>query len=164
VFGGAGQLTEEQRGRWVSLLFDAAREAGLPQEAEFQVALRACLDWCSRAGTGDDPIPQWSWDTGAGRPAAQASDEAPGPEEPPVVLPAADEPVNFEAHVKPLFRERDRRSMQFAFDLWSADDVRDHGADILARLQDGSMPCDGTWAPEWVAVFERWLNSAPGEA
>ena len=28
--------------------------------------------------------------------------------------------VDFEQNIKPLFRERDRESMKFAFDLWSA--------------------------------------------
>ena len=31
--------------------------------------------------------------------------------------PGGDEPLSFETHVKPLFREGDRQSMQFAFDL-----------------------------------------------
>jgi hypothetical protein len=35
------------------------------------------------------------------------------------VIPDADKPVSFETHVKPLFRELDRRSMQSHFDLWS---------------------------------------------
>jgi hypothetical protein len=67
--------------------------------------------------------------------------------------------VSFAAHVRPLFRERDHKSMSFAFDLWSYDDVRAHAAGILARLQDGSMPCDGGWPAEQVAVFQRWLDS-----
>jgi hypothetical protein len=67
--------------------------------------------------------------------------------------------VSFAAHVKPLFRERDQKSMSFAFDLWSYDDVRAHAAGILARLQNGSMPCDGGWPAEQVAVFQRWLDS-----
>ena len=34
-------------------------------------------------------------------------------------MPDSTEPVSFETHVKPLFRESDRDSMEFAFDLWS---------------------------------------------
>ena len=67
--------------------------------------------------------------------------------------------MSFAAHVKPLFREGDRKSMSFAFDLWSADDVRGHATDILKRLQDGSMPCDGTWPAAKIEVFQRWTET-----
>ena len=49
--------------------------------------------------------------------------------------------------------------MSFAFDLWSGDDVRAHAAGILQRLQDGSMPCDGAWPADQIAVFQRWTES-----
>ena len=67
--------------------------------------------------------------------------------------------MSFAAHIKPLFRERDRQSMSFAFDLWSADDVRGHATDILKRLQDGSMPCDGAWPAAKIEVFQRWTET-----
>ncbi len=53
--------------------------------------------------------------------------------------------------------------MRRAFDLWSYDDVVAHGEAIATRLKDGSMPCDGPWTKDRVALFERWLNdgSAP---
>jgi hypothetical protein len=51
-----------------------------------------------------------------------------------------DEPLRFEEHVKPLFRERDRDSMRFAFDLWSPEDVSVHADAILDRLETGTMP------------------------
>jgi hypothetical protein len=38
-----------------------------------------------------------------------------------------DAPISFEQQIKPLFRERDRQSMKFAFDLWSHDDVAGNG-------------------------------------
>jgi len=66
-------------------------------------------------------------------------------------------PVSFEAEVRPLFRERDRESMEFAFDLWSYDDVSENADAILARLKDGTMPCDGEWAQAQVDVVERWI-------
>jgi len=69
----------------------------------------------------------------------------------------ATEPVSFEIDVKPLFRERDRSSMEFAFDLWSADDVSEHADAILDRLKAGTMPCDGAWPKEQVDLFERWV-------
>jgi hypothetical protein len=67
--------------------------------------------------------------------------------------------VSFEAHVKPLFRSRDRQSMLFAFDLWSPADVQAHAADILSRLENGTMPCDGAWPREKTDVFKRWTES-----
>jgi hypothetical protein len=70
-----------------------------------------------------------------------------------------DEPVSFERHVQPLFREVDRKSMHFAFDLWSYEDVAGHADAILERLQEGTMPCDGAWPSERVAVFEWWIES-----
>jgi hypothetical protein len=74
-----------------------------------------------------------------------------------VSAPTADETPGFDEHIKPLFREQDRRSMTFAFDLWSHDDVSEHADAILGRLREGTMPCDGAWPPERVGVFERWL-------
>ena len=71
----------------------------------------------------------------------------------------ATEPVSFEIDVRPLFRERDRSSMEFAFDLWSADDVSEHADAILDRLKAGTMPCDGAWPKEQVDLFERWVAS-----
>lgn len=71
---------------------------------------------------------------------------------------STEERVSFEADIKPLFRERDRGSMQFAFDLWSYDDVRGHADRILARLRAGTMPCDGAWPQAQVDLFERWVE------
>ena len=41
-------LTEEQRTRWVELLLQSAREAGLPNDAEFRSAFGAYIEWGSR--------------------------------------------------------------------------------------------------------------------
>jgi hypothetical protein len=67
--------------------------------------------------------------------------------------------VSFERDIKPLFRERDRDSMKWAFDLWSHDEVTANGDAILGRLRDGSMPCDGTWPEEQIELFQRWVDS-----
>ena len=69
------------------------------------------------------------------------------------------ESVLYSAHIKPLFRESDRDSMSFAFDLWSYEDVRDHADDILERLGRGSMPCDGGWPADRIDLFKRWVDS-----
>jgi hypothetical protein len=70
-----------------------------------------------------------------------------------------EEPMHFDDDVKPLFREGDRTAMRFAFDLWSAEDVATHADDILGRLEAGTMPCDGAWPPDRVAVFRRWVEA-----
>ena len=76
---------------------------------------------------------------------------------------SAEEPLSFETDVKPLFRERDRQSMEFAFDLWSHDEVSEHSDAILARLVAGTMPCDGAWPHAQVDLFRRWTQSGkPG--
>jgi hypothetical protein len=106
------------------------------------------------------PMPRWWWAcdaTPGSRVSALADADEASDVEPD--LPGPDEPVEFEAHIKPLFRERDRKSMQFAFDLWSLDDVSSHADAILQRLEDGTMPCDGAWPPERVAVFRRWVEA-----
>ena len=71
-------------------------------------------------------------------------------------MPAANLPVSFAQHIKPLFRAEDRDAMDFAFDLWDVDDVRSNADAILERLQDGSMPCDGEWSPDETELFSRW--------
>ena len=75
------------------------------------------------------------------------------------MLPADEEPVVFEPHVRSLFRARDRDAMQWAFDLWSYSDVAVNATAILQRLEAGSMPCDGAWPAERVAVFARWVQA-----
>jgi hypothetical protein len=64
----------------------------------------------------------------------------------------------FDRDIKPLFRESDRDSMDFAFDLWRYDDVRANAQHILERLEDGTMPCDQEWPQEQVALFRRWIE------
>lgn len=64
----------------------------------------------------------------------------------------------FEADIRPLFRASDRAAMLRAFDLWSAADVATHGSQIAARLQDGSMPCDGAWPQAQVQLFIAWID------
>ena len=72
---------------------------------------------------------------------------------------ATGESISFDEDIKPLFRERDRGSMLSSFDLWSHDDVVQWSDAILARLRDGSMPCDGAWPDDRVALFEDWVEA-----
>jgi len=172
------RLTEEQRALWVALAGQAATEAGLPADPPFRAALASFLEWDSRqaqARSEDSrpeqaaagrrrpatrPVPHWDW-TAAGPPdvAAASADDSQDSQPAAVPLPGPGEAVSFDAHIRPLFRERDRQSMSFVFDLSSVDDVRTHAAGILERLHDGSMPCDGAWPEDRVAVFQRWTES-----
>jgi hypothetical protein len=72
---------------------------------------------------------------------------------------ATDEPISFERDIKPLFREGDRQSMKWAFDLWSHDDVAQNSEAILGRLRDGTMPCDSAWPDQRIAVFQDWVEA-----
>jgi hypothetical protein len=67
------------------------------------------------------------------------------------------EPVRYEADIKPLFRARDQRAMTFALDLYSYKDVSQQADAILAKLQSGTMPCDGPWPEDQVDLFHRWI-------
>jgi CDGSH-type Zn-finger protein/truncated hemoglobin YjbI len=165
VIGGT-DLGKEERARWAALAATAAEEARLPADPEFRSALTSCLEWLSRAAVAPAAggaiapaaaAPRWDWGP-AGPPAPEAAaeaDNAPTDD----ALPAPGEPVGFAAHIKPLFRASDRQSMSFALDLWSYDDVRAHAADIVRRLQDGSMPCDGAWSAARIEVFQRWADT-----
>ena len=148
-------ITEEQRARWVQLLCQSAEDAKLPDDAEFRAAFVAYLEWGSRIGKENSqqnalpppnmPVPKWWWVCNAS-PGSRVSALGP-PQEAEVVLqfPGPNQSVNFAIHIKPLFRRMDRESMLFIFDLWSHDDVSKYSAEILKRLANGSMPCDGAW-------------------
>ena len=71
----------------------------------------------------------------------------------------AQQAVGYERDIRPLFREEDVSSMSFAFDLASYDDVRVNANGILAKLSDGSMPCDGSWPQERVDLFRSWVDA-----
>ncbi|HEV8221248.1 MAG TPA: CDGSH iron-sulfur domain-containing protein, partial [Streptosporangiaceae bacterium] len=160
---GSPPLTGDQRARWVMLASQAADEAGLPADPGFRAAWSSVIEWLSRSATAPDAtgaparIPRWDW--GPPGPPEPAPDESGQASAGPAALPGPEEPVSFAAHIKPLFRSRDRQAMSFAFDLWSANDVRTHAEEILARLDDGTMPCDGTWPAAQIDVFRRWTQT-----
>jgi hypothetical protein len=65
----------------------------------------------------------------------------------------------FAKDIKPLFRESDREEMEFAFDLWSYQDVKENAMGILSRLEDRTMPCDTPWDDEYIGQFRTWTGS-----
>ena len=67
--------------------------------------------------------------------------------------------VEFERDIRPLFREEDRAAMDYVFDLWSYDDVRDWAPRILERIEDETMPCDAVWAPDKLDLLRGWIDS-----
>jgi CDGSH-type Zn-finger protein/truncated hemoglobin YjbI len=132
-------FTEPQRACWVTLAAAAADEAKLPADPEFRAALASYLEWTSRAG--DTLPPQWEWGP-AGPPAEEPAQAGVGDGTEEVTLPGPGETVSFEAHIKPMFREHDRTSMSFAFDLWSQADVQAHAR--ASSNGSATAPCPAT--------------------
>jgi len=71
--------------------------------------------------------------------------------------------LSFARDIRPLFREEDVEAMRYAFDLGDYEGVKANGEGIYERLADGSMPCDGAWPADRIALFRRWMDegSAP---
>ena len=79
-------------------------------------------------------------------------------------------PVVFELHIRRMFRSLDREHMSFAFNLWQYNDAptpekKNFYLAILNHLKAADpgnvMPPPnegGPWPPEWIALFERWIN------
>ena len=66
--------------------------------------------------------------------------------------------ASFARDIRPLIRDKDIDEMRFAFDLSDYDDVKDNAAGIYDRLVDGSMPCDGAWPENQIALFRQWMD------
>ena len=64
-------ITEAHRRRWVSLICDAADDAGLPADPEFRSAFVAYIEWGTRLAMANSqpgaapppeaPVPHWGW-------------------------------------------------------------------------------------------------------
>ena len=68
-------------------------------------------------------------------------------------------PLSFAKDIRPLFREDDVNTMKrFGLDLSSYEQVRTNASKIYERVEDGSMPCDGSWPKDRVALFKRWID------
>jgi hypothetical protein len=68
--------------------------------------------------------------------------------------------ISFAKDIRPLFRDTpDVDSMkEYGLDLSSYSEVKGQAEIIYERLQDGSMPCDGAWPEERLALFRRWMD------
>ncbi len=66
--------------------------------------------------------------------------------------------AGFDQDIRPMFREFDRTEMEWAFDLWNYDDVKENAEAILERLETGDMPCDGEWTEEQIEQFRTWMR------
>jgi hypothetical protein len=68
--------------------------------------------------------------------------------------------LSFGKDIRPLFRDDpDVEAMKpFGLDLSSYDDVRSQAGNILARLEDGTMPCDEAWPAERIDLFKQWMD------
>ncbi len=67
-------------------------------------------------------------------------------------------PPHFTDDIRPLFRDQDVEAMHWAFDLSNYDDVKARAEQIYSQLMAGSMPCDGAWPADHVALFRQWLD------
>jgi hypothetical protein len=65
----------------------------------------------------------------------------------------------FEGDIKPLFREKDRQRMEWAFDLWDYEEVKENAEAILERLEAGDMPCDEPWPDSQIETFRSWMRA-----
>jgi hypothetical protein len=68
--------------------------------------------------------------------------------------------LSFAHDIRPLFRDSpDIDTMkEYGLDLSSYDDVRAQAGAVYARLEDGSMPCDGPWPKKQMALFKQWME------
>jgi hypothetical protein len=68
--------------------------------------------------------------------------------------------LSFAEDIRPLFRDTpDVDSMkEFGLYLSSYTEVKDQSEVMYERLKDGSMPCDGAWPEERLALFRRWMD------
>ncbi len=71
--------------------------------------------------------------------------------------------LSFAHDIQPLFRPLDVQSMHWLLDLSRYDDVKTRAERVYSRLAAGSMPCDGAWPADHVALFRQWIDegSAP---
>ena len=69
----------------------------------------------------------------------------------------------FTRDIRPLFRPEDVEAMSWMLDLSKYDAVKANAEKIYSQLAASSMPCDGAWPADRVALFRQWIDegSAP---
>jgi hypothetical protein len=66
--------------------------------------------------------------------------------------------LGYAKDIRPMFRGTDVDAMKpRGLDLWSYTDVSASADEILSRLQEGSMPCDGPWQQTTIDKFKQWI-------
>jgi hypothetical protein len=149
------------------------RRGGLPTDSEFRSAFVSYMEWGSRIALANSqlgaqrppcmPVPHWDWGT-AGPPPSVSLGSGPPPNAPPQPSAAGRAPGSptdppGERDIRPLFTDRNRTAMRWAFDLGDVDAVRQRTDAILDQLDFGRMFCYGAWLGEQVAVFRRWVET-----
>jgi len=68
--------------------------------------------------------------------------------------------VSFAKDIRPLFRDDpDVATMKdYGLDLSAYADVKAQAESILGTLKEGTMPCDGAWPEDRIALFKRWMD------
>ena len=68
--------------------------------------------------------------------------------------------LSFAKDIRPLFRDDpDVEAMKpFGLDLSAYADVKALADNILAHLEDGSMPCDEPWPKAQIDRFKQWIE------
>ncbi|MGB2890842.1 MAG: hypothetical protein WBC04_24385 [Candidatus Acidiferrales bacterium] len=68
--------------------------------------------------------------------------------------------LSFAKDIRPLFRDTpDVASMKkYGLDLSSFSDVKAQAQSIHTTLLEGTMPCDGAWPEDHIALFKRWMD------
>jgi hypothetical protein len=65
---------------------------------------------------------------------------------------------SFTRDIRPLFRPLDVESMRWAIDLSKYDAVKASAEQVYSQLAAGSMPCDGPWPADRVALVRQWID------
>lgn len=47
--------------------------------------------------------------------------------------------------------------MEYYIDLWDYEQVKDDAENVLARVEDLSMPCDDPWDDERIGLLRDWI-------
>lgn len=111
--------------------------------------IRFVHEWIAAGCKDNEPAGQPSF-SGEPDPSIEPLPPAPRPPE---------TPLSFAADIRPLFRQFDRDSMITfgGFDLHRFEDARDNAEAILERIEDGTMPCDGSWPRDRIEKLRDWI-------